>query len=63
MSYKNYVYKSVRVNGFSEIDESSSYGNLTLALEHKKLVGRKFNIRLGSSSKKEQKEQVIYGLE
>jgi len=40
MSYKNYVYKSVRVNSFSEIDESSSYGNLTLALDHKKLGGK-----------------------
>ncbi|MFK7936049.1 MAG: hypothetical protein AB8G22_21220, partial [Saprospiraceae bacterium] len=40
MSYQNYVYNSLRVNSFSEIDESSSYGNLSLSLDHKQLAGK-----------------------
>ncbi|GAA4900851.1 hypothetical protein GCM10023311_28140 [Flaviramulus aquimarinus] len=40
MTYQNYVYSSVRVNRYSEIDESSNYGNISMSINAKKYRGK-----------------------
>ena len=40
MIYQNQVYKSVRVNRYSEINESASFGNLSVTIDPEKYKGR-----------------------
>lgn len=40
MSFQGEPYKSVRVNRYTEIDESSGFGNLTVAIDAEKYIGK-----------------------
>ncbi|MEL7221897.1 MAG: S41 family peptidase [Bacteroidota bacterium] len=40
MNYQNYVYESVRVNRYAEIDEASGFGNLLASIDPKMYLGK-----------------------